>query len=95
VTIGLLTAVALLGTSVLLWIVRAVRRDGDTARWLLTLACNGLPADRAAWGQAMCTELTFIDGRAARWRFALGGIRAATTARTVERLRTRLHPVPQ
>jgi hypothetical protein len=88
VTIGLLTAAALLSICVLIGIVRAVHRDGDTARYLLTLACTGLPADRAAWGQAMRTELTYIEGPAARWRFALGGISAAVTARTVGRLRT-------
>jgi hypothetical protein len=88
VTTGLLAAAALLGTCVLIGIVRAVRRDGDTARYLLTLACNGLPAGRTAWGHAMRTELTYIEGRAARWRFALGGIRAATNARTIGRLRT-------
>ncbi|WP_329000048.1 hypothetical protein OHA18_37160 [Kribbella sp. NBC_00709] len=86
--IGLLTVAALLGLCVVIWIVRAVHRDDDTARSLLTFACNGLPTGRAAWGQAMLAELGCIEGESARWLFALGGVRAAVAARTVGRLRT-------
>jgi hypothetical protein len=47
-----------------------VRRDGPRA--LTWLARAALPARRAEWGRAMSSELEHIDGRAARWRFALG-----------------------
>jgi hypothetical protein len=40
---------------------------------LLTwLALAALPARRAEWGRAMASELEHVDGRGARWRFALG-----------------------
>lgn len=47
-----------------------MRRDGPRA--LTWLAEAALPASRADWGRAMSSELEHVDGRAARWRFALG-----------------------
>jgi hypothetical protein len=47
-----------------------VRRDAPRA--LAWLALAALPAARAEWGRAMSSELAHIDGRGARWRFALG-----------------------
>jgi hypothetical protein len=47
-----------------------VRRDGPRA--LTRLALAALPVRRAEWGRAMSSELEHIDGRGARWRFALG-----------------------
>ena len=47
-----------------------MRRDGPHA--LTRLALAALPATRAEWGRAMSSELEHIDGRGARWRFALG-----------------------
>jgi hypothetical protein len=74
----------------MVWLVRAVGRirvvEGDAATAVLSLACEHLPADRAEWGRAMRTELACIDGRTARWRFALGGVRAALSARLFGRM---------
>lgn len=47
-----------------------MRRDGPRA--LTSLALAALPAGRADWGRAMSSELEHVDGRGARWRFALG-----------------------
>src|ERR1700693_4219745 len=46
-------------------------RDDAPAR-LLGWAVGLLPAERVEWGQAMLGELDRIEGRARRWRFALG-----------------------
>jgi len=48
---------------------------------MLALAVRGLPADRAAWGQAMLVELDEVRGARARRRFSFGCIRAATAMR--------------
>jgi hypothetical protein len=85
--VGLSAVVILVG---LVWIVRAVLRmrthQGDGSTALLSWACERLPPERADWGRAMCSELACIDRRSDRWRFALGGLRAAATARLVGRL---------
>jgi hypothetical protein len=44
----------------------------DTAHAVARLAQAALPAARAEWGRAMAAELEHIDGRGARWRFAVG-----------------------
>jgi hypothetical protein len=44
---------------------------------LLAAAAATLPAGRREWGAAMTAELTQIQERIARWRFAAGGARAA------------------
>jgi hypothetical protein len=54
---------------------------GDRAGGILALAVRGLPADRAAWGQAMLVELDQARGTRARWRFSLGCVWAATALR--------------
>jgi hypothetical protein len=41
-------------------------------RALTRFAVAALPATRAEWGQAMLSELEHVEGRGARWRFALG-----------------------
>jgi hypothetical protein len=51
------------------------RMDGPA--WLLAAAAATLPGDRREWGAAMAAELTQVEDRAARWRFAAGGARAA------------------
>jgi len=51
-------------------------RDDVPAR-LLGWAAGLLAAERAEWGQAMAGELDQIDGRAERWRFAVGCVSAA------------------
>lgn len=74
-------------------VVAEARRGspGDPARTLLAVACHRLPADRVDWGRAMIAELDGLagldglDDAAARWRFALGGARAATLARLTGR----------
>jgi hypothetical protein len=52
----------------------------DPARSLVALAAGLLPAARRDWGQAMLAEVDQIQGRAARWRFALGCARVALVA---------------
>jgi hypothetical protein len=49
----------------------------DGPAWLLTAAAATLPAGRRDWGAAMTAELAQVQDRAARWRFAAGGARAA------------------
>jgi hypothetical protein len=44
---------------------------------LLAAAAATLPAERRDWGAAMTAELAQVQDRAARWRFAAGGARAA------------------
>jgi hypothetical protein len=51
-------------------------RDDAPAR-LLGWAASLLSAQREEWGQAMLGELACIDGRARRWRFAVGCAGAA------------------
>jgi hypothetical protein len=89
-TLGLDVLLVLFVAAGVVWLVRAFGRmravEGDAATAVLALACEHLPADRAEWGRAMCTELACIDGRTARWRFALGGVRAALSARLSGRM---------
>jgi hypothetical protein len=63
---------------------RAWRRDDpdasltiDVPSHLLTAAVASLPSDRRDWGAAMLAELSHVEGQAARWRFALGCVKAA------------------
>jgi hypothetical protein len=49
----------------------------DGPAWLLAAAAATLPADRRDWGAAMTAELPQVLDRPSRWRFALGGARAA------------------
>lgn len=82
------TVLFVLSLARLTWIVRAARRSGapDIPAALLAVACHDLPEDRVGWGAAMAAELDSVRGRAARWRFALGGARAATVVRLAGRL---------
>jgi hypothetical protein len=50
---------------------------GDAPERLLRWAVGLLSAQREEWGQAMLGELDYIDGRAQRWRFAVGCAGAA------------------
>jgi len=89
-TLGLDVLLVLFLAAAVVWLVRTVGRlrsvDGDAATAVLVLACEHLPAARADWGRAMLTELSCVDGRTARWRFALGGVRAALSARLFGRM---------
>src|SRR6266487_3351977 len=49
----------------------------DMPTRLLRWAAGLLSAQRAEWGQAMLGELDHLDGRAKRWRFAVGCVGAA------------------
>jgi hypothetical protein len=49
----------------------------DGPALLLAAAAATLPAGRRDWGAAMAAELAQVQDRAERWRFALGGARAA------------------
>jgi hypothetical protein len=83
------TAVAQLVVPPLLWVVaaRLVLRhwwSGPGSRMsamdlpgrLLAAAVAALPERRRAWGRAMTAELAEVQGRSARWRFALSSVRA-------------------
>jgi len=43
---------------------------------LLAVAVAALPERRRAWARAMVAELAEVEGRSARWRFALSSVRA-------------------
>ncbi|BFU45670.1 hypothetical protein KRMM14A1004_39070 [Krasilnikovia sp. MM14-A1004] len=53
------------------------RPSGDAPARLLGWAVGLLADPRQEWGQAMIGELDRLDGRARRWRFALGCVIAA------------------
>lgn len=48
----------------------------DAPGWLLATVVVTLPESRRAWGEAMLGELAHVQGRKARWRFALSSARA-------------------
>ena len=52
-------------------------RNTDGPELLLTASRWLLPLERWEWGEAMQSELSPIDGRSARWQFAIGSARAA------------------
>ncbi|SNT55463.1 hypothetical protein SAMN05421812_109222 [Asanoa hainanensis] len=58
------------------WVFGRVPRLTDPAAQLLSAAVAALPAGRQGWGRAMLAELASVEGRAARWRFALSCVRA-------------------
>ena len=49
----------------------------DAPGRLLALVVTALPERRREWGMAMLAELAEVQGRPARWRFALSSVRAA------------------
>jgi hypothetical protein len=49
----------------------------DTPGQVLVAAVATLPEPRRRWGEAMLGELAQVQGRSARWRFALSCVRAA------------------
>jgi hypothetical protein len=50
---------------------------GDLPAQLVAWTVGLFSAQRQEWGQAMVGELDHLDGRASRWRFALGCVGAA------------------
>ena len=48
----------------------------DLPERLLAAAAAALPERRRGWGRAMTAELAEVQGRSARWRFALSSVRA-------------------
>ncbi|MFC5803150.1 hypothetical protein [Streptomyces formicae] len=48
----------------------------DPPERLLAAAVAALPERRREWGRAMSAELAGVEGRSARWRFALSSVRA-------------------
>jgi hypothetical protein len=48
---------------------------------ILAAAAARMPASRRVWGQALAAELDYVQGRGARWRFALAAVRV-TLARS-------------
>lgn len=86
--VALVVLVPLIVLAALMRLVRALwhaRHGRDFATIVLAVTCRHLPADRADWGDAMCTELACIDNAAERRRFAIGGLAATVTARLMGR----------
>ncbi len=82
--IALVIVLALLGGGI--WVVVRVARtvgpvwrDGghDGASSLMALASSLMPEDSSRWGAAMGSEFEQVEGRTARWHFALGCLRTA------------------
>jgi hypothetical protein len=85
--IALVILVALLGGGI--WVVVRVARvartvgpvgrdgDHDGASSLMALAASLMPKDFSGWGAAMRSEFEQVEGRPARWHFALGCLRTA------------------
>jgi len=79
--------VVLAVAALFVWVARPTRRrdarravalaSEDAPSRLLTWAVGALPADRAPWGEAMFGELSQMDNRRQRWRFAVGCASAA------------------
>jgi len=78
---GTLDIVLIIGSLVAVTLIVLWRRadrtptatpPADAPAGLLVWAIGLLPADRAAWGQAMVGELGQLQHRSKRWRFVLG-----------------------
>ena len=70
--LALVVLVATFAVPAIVCVLRIRGADNDVARFLLTLAVQGLPADRADWAQAMLVEFDRVEGRRERWQFSLG-----------------------
>ncbi len=62
----------------------------DGASALMVLAASWVSEDPPRWGAAMRAEFASVEGRAARWRFALGCLRPAVLAPCRIRAKRRL-----
>lgn len=60
--------------------LRARRGRGGGAGLVLAIGARLFPPERREWAQAMLAELDEVHGSFARWRFALGGVRAGLVA---------------
>jgi hypothetical protein len=58
---------------------------GDRAERLMDAAVRLLPRQQRVWGSAMLAELSAIESRAERWRFAFGCLRVMATRPAVWR----------
>jgi hypothetical protein len=84
---AMVVVLGLVVAAVLVWVGRPTRRreaggtiataSTDAPARLLGWAVGALPADRASWGEAMSGELSQMDNRRQRWRFAVGSAGAA------------------
>ena len=63
--------------------------DRDTPAKLLALATAGLSEHHREWGRAMDAELATVCGVGERWRFSVGGVRAAGLIRAHAALTSR------
>ena len=54
-------------------------RHRDAPAKAVAVAVSWMPAVRRDWGSAMAAELEYVEGSAARWRFAGGCLRVALT----------------
>jgi hypothetical protein len=71
---------AVLAIAVAVGLERLLRGEGSTdapAR-IVAAAASRLPVHRRDWGQAMVAELAQIHGRARRWQFTAGALRAVS-----------------
>lgn len=73
---AVLLVLAFLVAAGLAWVLRGAN-GADVPAKAVTIAADRLPAHRRDWGRAMAAELTQIQGRAIRWRFAAGVLRVA------------------
>lgn len=83
-TAGLAVLAVLVGLVAVGWLVATIvglvrmlrdpTAEHDLPSALLALACRRLSDDRNDWGRALHAELASINGRRARWSFALGGV---------------------
>src|SRR5262245_41888747 len=58
------------------WRTRGAHAPTDSAGKLLTLAILLMSGRNRDWGRAMLGELKHVEGRSARWQFALGCVHA-------------------
>jgi hypothetical protein len=85
----LLVVLPILVAGGLAWLVRG-EGDRDAPARVVAAAAGRLPAHRQDWGQAMVAELTQIDGRSSRWRFAAAMLRVALVLQPPPRRRVPL-----
>ena len=68
---------------------RAVASRGDLAKFVVEGSSRLLGSVRPGWARALVTELGYVEGRADRWRFAVGTVRVALVAGPVAPYRAR------
>ena len=70
--------------------VAAATNVADGPEMLLVSSLSILPGRRREWGEAMRSELSLVEGRPARWRFAVGCARAVLMPPTADPMLVRV-----